>query len=289
MKKNIWALGNRSISGNLDNIFAAGDLKIVDANIKKVRLAGNMNVNNSYINLVRVAGNVKTVNSNFGDFKAVGKTDIIGACKAETFVATGKLKADYLECTVLRNCAKGAENSLRNHSQIVEFIGSFKAKTFESLCPFRISCDFQFDNIISTSYLQYRDMLECERFYSFGEVDAEGINGEFVYINPSEKTAIRTIVGSQIIISNNFKADKEFNAIPMSLSPRFYKKLKNCETSIMSVAEIEGDKIDIEYVRAEQVSGIDVVIGDLCIIEKLEYKNSVKISEKAIVNEIVQL
>ena len=75
----------------------------------------------------------------------------------------------------------------------------------------------------------------------------------------------------------------------MTMSKVSYRKSNKTKGSIMSVTEIEGDKIEVEYIKADYVSGIDVVIGDLCIIEKVEYKNSIKISEKAVVNEIIKL
>jgi len=289
MKRNIWALGDRSISGSLDRVFAAGNLKIDKANIKKIRSAGDININNSYIDNVYVVGHINSKNSNFGDFKVVGDIEIEGVCKASTFGVTGRLKADFLECNILRNSSKGKKTSENGTLRTVEFKGSFKAKTFENFYPFYMNCDFRFDNIISDSYLQYNGVLECERFYSFEDLHVEGVNAEFIYIRPNAKIELESIVGSQIIVSDNFKVDKEFKEIPMTLSPNSYKNLTKSKSHIISISEIEGDKIEIDHVKAEYISGIDVVIGDLCIIEKVEYKNSIKISEKAVVNKIVKL
>ena len=57
----------------------------------------------------------------------------------------------------------------------------------------------------------------------------------------------------------------------------------------MSLTSIEGDTINIEATNAELVSGMDVIIGDLCIFERVEYSNAIRISEKAIVNEVVKI
>ncbi|OOM77266.1 hypothetical protein CLPUN_23830 [Clostridium puniceum] len=286
MKKNVWALGNRTISGEVDRVYAAGNLEINEANIKKMRVAGEININDSYINKLNVVGNIDSVNSNFGDFKAVGNIEIKGHSKALTFMLTGILKAEFLECDVLRNSIRGV---VAKSSNILAYKGFFKAKTFENLYPFNMSCEFQFNNIISATLLQYNGMLECERFYSFEEIQAEGVNAEFIYIKPSKKINIASIFGSKIIISNNFKGDKEFEMLPMTMSLNSYRRNNKKKGSIMSVKEIEGDKIEVEYVKADYISGIDVVIGDLCIIEKVEYKNSIKISEKAVVNEVIKL
>ena len=286
MKKNIWALGNRTISGEVDRVYAAGNLEINEANIKKLRCAGGINMIASYIDKLNVAGNIDVANSNFGDIRAVGNVEINGHSKALTVAVTGTLRAEFLECNVLRNSIKGP---VTENSNILTYKGFFKAKTFENLYPFNMNCEFQFNNIISSALLQYDGILECERFYSFEEIQLEGVNAEFVYIKPSKKISIESIFGSEIIIENNFKSDKDFESLPRTMPLNTYKSGNKTKNSIMNVTEIEGDKIQVEYVKADYISGIDVIIGDLCIVQKVEYKNSIKISEKAVINEIIKL
>lgn len=47
--------------------------------------------------------------------------------------------------------------------------------------------------------------------------------------------------------------------------------------------------MSVENVCADSISGIDVEIGDLCVVEEVAYKNSIRISEKAVVGRIVRL
>lgn len=286
MKKNIWALGNRTISGEVDRVYAAGNLDINEANVKKLHSAGEVNVKESRVHKLNVAGNVEAIGSDFGDMRIVGNAQIKGHSKASTVAVTGILNAEFLECDVLKNSIKGPVTLSNN---ILTYKGYFKAKTFENLYPFNMNCEFEFKNIISASLLQYAGILECERFYSFEEIQLEGVNAEFIYIKPNKKINIESLFGSQIIINNNFKSDKEFEGIPKTMSLKTYKSGNQSNNSIMTVTEIEGDKIQIEYVKADYISGIDVEIGDLCIVEKVEYKDSIKISEKAVVNEIIKL
>lgn len=286
MKKNIWALGNRTVSGEVNRIYAAGNVDINEADVKKLNSAGEVKVNESHIDKLNVAGSVEVVNSNFGHMRIVGNAEIKGHSKASTVAITGMLDAEFLECDVLRNSIKGP---VKESSNILSYKGFFKAKTFENLHPFNMNCEFEFNNIISATLLQYDGILECERFYSFEEIQLEGVNAEFIYIKPSKKINIESIFGSQIIINKNFKSDKEFEIIPKTMPLKTYKSGNESNNSIMRVTEIEGDKIQIEYVKADYISGIDVEIGDLCIVEKVEYKNNIKISEKAVVNEIIKL
>lgn len=286
MKKNIWALGNRIINGDVDRVYAAGNLDINEANVKKLRSAGEVNINESHIVELNVAGNVDANNSDFGDMRIVGNAQIKGHSKASTVAVTGKLNAEFLECDVLSNSIKGP---VKESNNVLSYKGFFKAKTFENLYPFNMNCEFEFNNIISATLLQYDGILECERFYSFEEIQLEGVNAEFIYIKPSNKINIESLFGSQIIINNNFKSDKEFEDIPKTMSLKTYRNGNESNNSIMSVTEIEGDKIQVEYVKADYISGMDVEIGDLCIVEKVEYKNSINISEKAVVNEIIKI
>ncbi|MBR0084959.1 MAG: hypothetical protein IJL97_00250, partial [Lachnospiraceae bacterium] len=57
----------------------------------------------------------------------------------------------------------------------------------------------------------------------------------------------------------------------------------------VTIGEIEGDDIDIEYVHAKTVRGKCVIIGDGCEIDRLEYTDSINISDKAVVKEIAQI
>ncbi|HBI74199.1 MAG TPA: hypothetical protein DEG06_08580 [Lachnospiraceae bacterium] len=93
------------------------------------------------------------------------------------------------------------------------------------------------------------------------------------------------LAGSRVMIKNEFLPDKVFQSIPKSQT---YRKIKG-EKDMVSVESIEADQIQIECTKARLVSGLDVVIGELCIIERVEYRNSIRISEKAVVNEVVKV
>lgn len=52
---------------------------------------------------------------------------------------------------------------------------------------------------------------------------------------------------------------------------------------------ISGDTIRIKNTSAQSVSGIDVEIGELCTIEEVTYKNTIKISDRAVTGKVVKL
>ncbi len=62
------------------------------------------------------------------------------------------------------------------------------------------------------------------------------------------------------------------------------KKIKRSE-----ISTIEGDEISLELVKADVVRGANVTIGDGCEIGKVEYSESLEISEKAHVENQVKI
>lgn len=285
MRRNLWAIGDRNISGEFGRVMSAGDIDLKAGDIKSLYSAGDVDIVDSFVKKLRSAGDIKAENSTFEDFKGVGDVCLKGMCKADTFVAIGDLSAEFLECNVLRNFTRKKNLTIEGMSSAIEWTGDFKAETFESLYDFNLSCQYEFKNIISSALLSCPTEIVCERFYSFGSLQVECINAEYIFILPKGDSRVQHLMGSSINILKEFKSDKDFKAIIKSAKyPVFTLK-----DEIMSLASIEGDRIDIQNVKAQLVSGIHVVIGDLCIVERVEYRDSIEISEKAIVNEVVKL
>ncbi|MGM9986248.1 MAG: hypothetical protein ACI35O_03365 [Bacillaceae bacterium] len=68
---------------------------------------------------------------------------------------------------------------------------------------------------------------------------------------------------------------------------RLIRKLVAKEILLTS-SEIEGDDIDIEYTECKVVRGKNVKIGDKCKIDVVEYSDTVEISPKAKVENVVK-
>lgn len=56
-----------------------------------------------------------------------------------------------------------------------------------------------------------------------------------------------------------------------------------------TIEEIAATKIDIENVKVNKVSGEFVIIGDDCIVELVEYNNTLSLSKKAKITRIVKI
>ncbi len=117
----------------------------------------------------------------------------------------------------------------------------------------------------------------------------EGVNAENIYLYPSSESELKMVTGTNISISTVRNLDKNFKSLPKTMPKTCYSRLESLPVSIMTVTSIEGDNISIDHVKSDFVSGINVKIGDLCVIDKVEYKENIEVSQKAIVNEVIKL
>ncbi|MFW6265027.1 MAG: hypothetical protein ACOC3B_02870 [Bacillota bacterium] len=134
MAKNIWFMGSQTLSGNFGRIHALGELNINNTEAKKIYSIGEMTINDSSIEKIRTIGEVEIQNSKFKDVKVIGEVDINGVCKVDTLIITGEMKADLLECNILRNGPKSRKR-INGLSGILSYTGSYKGETFENLYP----------------------------------------------------------------------------------------------------------------------------------------------------------
>lgn len=282
MRRNLIVVGERCIEGNYGRVMAAGALRIDNSDIRALYLAGETSIHRSAVHKLFGSGQVNADCVSFGNIKVAGQVNLQGICKGDTLIVTGDLSAEFLECRILRSSPVGSK--VRKGHFV--WWGTLKAETFENLYALDLSsCDYEFKNIISSAFLSYNGEIACDNFYSFGGLCCEGINAENITVIINDDISLQSVAGSNIRISKAFQADRLFKSIPKSFK---YKNFTS-DCGIVYIPSIEGDAISIEYTRSDVVSGVDVVIGDLCIIDRVEYTSSIVISEKAVVNEVVRL
>jgi hypothetical protein len=284
MRKNSISMGEKYIEGCYNRVMAAGELHITNSHIKALYIAGQTDIHHSTAGKLRGAGEIKADCVNFGNIKVAGEINLHGICKGDVMVAIGGLSAEFLECRILRNGA--ANKKAKTNSRNFQWRGLLKAETFENFYSMDLSsCHYEFKNIISSALLACDNEIVCENFYSFEGLHCQSINAENITLVLNDDISVKSIMGSNIRILKSFQQDKQFKSIPKSTG---YKNFTS-NTGIVSIQSIEGDRINIEHTRAQLVSGIDVKIGDLCVIDRVEYKNSIKISEKAVIEQVVRL
>ncbi len=336
MRRNILSFADKTITGEIGKVLAAGDVNIANADVEKLTGAGDVHIENSYIADTKLAGDLIAVDSSFGTLNMAGEVKLLGNCKGDTLIIIGKMEAESLEARILRNFSMknnvkiygdkdkdvnidinnnwdlniskkeykkenfnihfnlGSKNKKYHYSNSDQVNGSIYkgkiiAETFENLCDFRLNFDYEFKNIISIGSLRGAGTMECEELYSFGIIDMEEINAEVIYIQPNSKSMVKRVMGSDIRITENFLMDQTFLSLPKSADNKTYQKEASKTASIMEIDSIEGDDIVLDHVHGKYVSGENVVIGDYCVIDYVEYKCKIEVSPNAVVKNKVKL
>lgn len=333
MRKNIICVGDDIISGEVGKVYAAGSVTIKDGDVLKLSGAGEVTIEDSYIEDIKLAGEMNIKDSNIGKVRMAGLMSSTGRCNIDTLVAIGQLKAEDLECKILRNSSNkftkvyinatdkkfsfnkefgfdfysnsgkksnweiklnlndkntkkdvNQENNSTNQSCIYE--GSIKAELFENFCDCNLDFNYHFKNIINVHILRSKEVVECEEFYNFHILDVEGVSADKVYIVPKEESRISHIMGGEITIGNKFKANVD---IPDSIEESSITRELKTQPSRMNITSIEGDDLNIDYVKVETISGDNVILGRHVEANRVEYKTSIVVSDGAIVNELVKV
>ena len=118
--------------------------------------------------------------------------------------------------------------------------------------------------------------IEAEEFHFSGNINCTGLlNAEKIDIKlDKDDSEIESIGGSEISIGAKGRL-KKISKIP--LVSKLFKNL-----TVLTVNEcIEGDSINLEYVKAKRVVGRDVRIGVGCEIDEVKYTESYLISPDA--------
>jgi hypothetical protein len=284
MRRSVISLGERTLKGTYGIVLAAGDLKVKDSKVKYLAGAGNVDAVKSTFDRIKIAGQLNAEESRMKYMSVAGDVNLLGICKGDVITVTGAISASYLDCTVLCNGTdnRGSKaNRTRNHG----WSGVFYAQTFENSSSMNMNFEYHFKNIINSSDLYSTKELECERFYSLANLQVEAVNADYIFLLAGEKVEVKQLTGERVTIKRSFRPDQQFKDLPKELS---YQS-RRAEGSITTVDVIEADQIDIEYTKSVLVCGEDVRIGDLCIVDHVEYRNSIEISKKAVVNEVVKL
>lgn len=285
MGRNILSLGGRSLAGKYGRVLVLGEVEAADSSINRLRVLGHTHIRRSHIKKLRVLGEADGRDCEFGAARIFGQADLKGVCKAGRFTVSGGLSAEYLECDKLQNCDEKTNKWKKNSDNSCEWGGYFKARTFVNKHKLDIGFDFDFEKIISVAQLRSEKEIPCESFYGFCRVTAKGVNAGLILIVPYAGTEIDSLAGGEITVCRAYAPDRKLRA---EVGFKRRNKIES-DGSIVRVSQIEGDRVSVESVNSDLISGDDVTIGDLCIVKRVEYRKSLRISEKAVVGETVKI
>ncbi len=129
--------------------------------------------------------------------------------------------------------------------------------------------------------------LECEAFYSMNKIELTGINSEYIFIRPLNRSRVNNIVGTKVMICRDFSVTDEFESIQKNYSSKSYENY-NKDVGILEVDTIEADDIYIENVNANCVRGENIVIGKNCNIKRVEYSVNLEVSKDSKIGESIK-
>ncbi|MBU5455904.1 hypothetical protein [Caproiciproducens sp. MSJ-32] len=113
---------------------------------------------------------------------------------------------------------------------------------------------------------------EAEDFYAEGKINIKGLlSVDNIEIILQRRSNITEIGGEKLSVR---KEDKGI------FSNLFFNS-----RYILIAEEIEADEIYLEYTKCKVVRGNNIIIGEGCNIEKIEYNNELEVNEKSIVKE----
>lgn len=281
--------------------------------------------NNDYREEIRITGSGSIGGGQYGAINISGTGQVTGDATAEeVFVAgSGEFKGDLYveELEVTGKCR--VEGRLEADSVTVR--GSLHLEETMKVGRLRSygSLGVEGDLISDTTYFagssNVAGNVECDSFTSRGsfsidglltadEIDiwlgsgnhAEKVGGEKIDIRKKgvsdaidrEKVedGVRGFKRGLSSVGEKLGFDLELDESKISSGvSRFTRKIDDYLTElgggVLETSVVEGDTVELEGVEADSVRGDDLVIGEGCVIGKLEYSNTVEVKEGAEVGE----
>ncbi|MCL1950979.1 MAG: hypothetical protein FWF59_14760 [Turicibacter sp.] len=203
-----------------------------------------------------------------GTLKGGVQADEISVNGVGTFngdVATGHLGVDGM-CTF--NSQVQADTLDINGTAKIN--GGLGVGTLNVNGNLKINGGMKGDTMTNNGRLVVTEDCELEAFRSDGLINVSGsLNAETVELNIALKCQVREIGGSQITVRQIGTA---------SFLESFFPTFLQADT-------IEGDIIQLEATKAKKVSGHEIIIGENCDIDVVEYTGTYQQSPSARVRE----
>lgn len=138
MRRNLFAIGDRSLSGEYGRVFCIGDLKGESVQIRRLFSVGDAALRECRIGKGRMTGGFSLADGAAADLAVTGGADFQGVCRIERLKCCGNLTAELLECRLL--CC-GAEHDPVQDSSSLRWSGAIRTETLEYARQVALDCD----------------------------------------------------------------------------------------------------------------------------------------------------
>jgi len=238
---------------------------------EKVAIAGSGKISGGVYESIRIAGTAK-INGDVEakTIKIAGSCRIDGSAKAEelsiagTCKVTGSVVADEMKTAGSSFVERDVKADIFKCAGSQKIGGRLSAKYARISGSCRVGGDVEADKFISEGSFKIAGLLSAD------EID----------IRLGGNSRAREIGGERISVRR--KSD--------GWLPEIIKwAIGGWGAGILETDLIEGDQVSLEWTRAKAVHGKQIVIGEGCEIERVEYSESLEVDDSAKVRERVKI
>jgi cytoskeletal protein CcmA (bactofilin family) len=251
-----------------------------------LKISGSGTSGGGKFNSVRISGS-GTIQGDVEcrDLKISGSGKIMGNITSEEFKCSGSSKIEgdihakeisISGSTKIESSVTAAEMSVSGSSRIS---GNLTCKEFSSSGSATIEGKFRGGELRSHGALKVEKECEVEKFISRGGVTINGLlSADKVDIKISHNSFIKEI-GGEIIEVKIEHASKLIKQVV-----NFFMQRDDYLRSDL----IEGDEIHLEHTKAKLVRGKNIVIGENCEIDAVEYSGTIDIKDGSKVGKTIK-
>lgn len=309
MKENVFCLGRKKCEGEYNRVLGCGQILFDNSEIKSLYFAGEININNSDINKIKSCGKISMENTKIKSAKIAGMSDLTNIeaveyssdvvnsfeyFKCQTIRFSKLLKCEYLEADKIiqsHNKKRNSKvfktvNSIIDNMRDIIICGDINCNIIQVEENTKFESDINLKQLISQGKITTKN-LNGESLWLFGGIETNCINADNIFISNKSNVHIESIVGSDVIIKSKFSDEFGLSKLKIKYI-KDTKALKETNKNVI-IDSIEADNIVLEGVCCKYVSGNNITIGDLCVIDKIEYFNNLDVSQKSVVVEVNKL
>lgn len=209
-------------------------------------------------NDLHISGMGKATGGTYNNVQIDGMTTVNGDIECQTFISNGK--------STVNGNINANSLSIKGLSKIE---GNIQATKMQIDGSVKLDGNLKGEQINLNGMVNIDGDCEAEEFLADGGFTIDGLlNAGHINIKLRGKCRIEEIGGENIVVTKE-KSGTSFNIIG-SIFPIH-----------LITDSIEGNKIQLEFTKAEIVRGNEIIIGPGCEIETVEYKSSLYIDDTA--------
>lgn len=188
----------------------------------------------------------------------------------------GDLEAQELACSGACKLHGSVNAQNMRISGAVKAEGNLEGETLHVSGNVKLGGSVHCKELRLSGALAAGENVEAEKVLVSGEIRVPGLlNADAIEINIAGHSRIGEIGGSEILIRQK-ETNKGFFGFFTRMSAQ----------PILEVETVEGDRVALQGVHAKVVRGIDVVLGENCRIQRVEYTGSFAGEEGSVVEAV---